>query len=378
MSPSYRGTRLEIREGVIEQNVRALKALVGRGFFCPMVKANAYGHGVEKIVPVMKKCGVENLGVATWDEALELRSLSYDREILVFSRTHSLGEARLAVEGKFTPVVSRFEDLEVLSREAERARAVLPIHVKFDTGIHRMGFSLEQKDEVLRFFKGHAALKLSGVLTHLSHSEDASQAQGHSDGQLKKFFEAAVFFKEFNPHLHALNSSGILGLSKKGQDLKDFGGRPGIALYGDVGDERLSEVSALRVVSQLDHLRRLPKGEGVSYGWTWRASKDSLVGVVPFGYGDGYPRGLGNKAFMLYRGQRVPVVGTVCMDYVLVDLTEVDLKDGGPPRLGEEVVILGEQGNQKISPRELAGWNNTISYEILTGMGLRKNRVEVL
>ncbi|HAG91774.1 MAG TPA: alanine racemase [Bdellovibrionales bacterium] len=377
MKPGHRGASIEIRTSLLKHNLSVLKEIAGKGFFCPMVKANAYGHGIESLVPIAKELQIDHLGVATWDEALELRHLGFDRNILVFSRLHFESEAKWVVEHQLTPVVSRFEDLELL-KKALGPQQKAGVHIKFDTGIHRMGFSLSEQDQVLAFFKDETQLQVLGILTHMSHGEDFSSPHSMTQKQMALIDPVWQRFQDQQKDqplwLHCLNSAAMMDVSKQGMSVEKWGARPGIALFGALSDSRLSTHSVMRVVSQLDQVRKIPAGEGVSYGWTWVAKKDSVVGVVPMGYADGYPRGLSNRSQVLIRGERVPQIGNVCMDYILVDLTDLS---GETPKVGEEVVLLGEQGEDQITPRELAGWNNTISYEILTGMGIKKNRLEV-
>lgn len=375
MISTCRGTRLEVRTSIIKENAQKLKAIAGDGFFCPMVKANAYGHGVQKVAGALDELGVAYFGVATWDEAFELRDLGFKQDILVFSRVHDDEEADIAIRFKLTPVVSRIEDLTRLDKQARKANSSLNVHIKFDTGIHRMGFALEQSSEVLDLLSKLNGIRMTGLLTHMSHGEDGSEVGGMTDRQVQRFLKLNDQFKSYSPQVHVFNTLGMLERSKSFADVPLLGCRPGIGLYGAVGDSRLSSKPALRVVSQIDHLQKVKSREGVSYGWRWKADEDSLIGVVPIGYGDGYFRSLGNKAFVLVHGQRVPVVGSVCMDYILIDLTK--LARSQSVNVADEVVVLGEQGSGVISPMELANWGGTISYEVLTGLGLKRNRLEV-
>lgn len=348
--------------------------MVGEGFFCPMVKANAYGHGAFTISKRLISLGAKYLGVATVDEALEIGESAASAKVLVFSRFDSKSSEEVVHRG-FVPVVSRFEDLELLHSHAKALGKKALVHIKLDTGIHRMGFALSEVDKICGFFKSHPGVTLDGVLTHLSHGEDAGQESGFSQKQIELFKESRARFQKLNPnaHIHCLNTHGLLSRSEHFSDLQELGARPGLGLYGVVEDKRLSKLPVMRVVSRVDHLQNVRKGEGVSYGWTWVAKRDSVVGVVPIGYADGYQRGFGNRTEMLIHGQRAPVVGTVCMDYVLLDVTEVSEK--GTVKVGDEVVVLGEQGSDQISVNELAHAIDTLSYEVLTNFG-RKIRLE--
>lgn len=374
----FRGSRIEVRQSIIEQNAKTLKSMAGANFFCPMVKANAYGHGVQAVSETLINLGVDCLGVATFDEAAELREFTRAQDILVFSRVRDREEAKLAVEKNLITVVSREEDLITLDQVARQQSSSARVHLKFDTGIHRMGFPENQAQKVLENLKNLSAIKLEGVATHLSQSEDFGSEGGMTQAQLRKFSEIQKLFHSHNLHFHALNTSGMLQMASRPQLQSHLGCRPGIGLYGAINDPRLSKNPAMRISSEIDHLQNVPVGEGVSYGWTWRAKKNSLVGVVPIGYGDGYLRSLSNRAFVLVHGVRVPVVGSVCMDYILVDLTDLSQSTSSLLKVSDEVVLLGEQKSELITPMDLANWSGTISYEILTQLGLTKNRVEVV
>ncbi len=376
MLGSYRGTRLEVRTNIIKENAKVLKALAGDGFFCTMIKANAYGHGVDTVAKALNEIGVKNFGVATWDEAIEIRLLGFKNSILVFSRIHNREEGEIIFKENLIPVLSRMEDLEILEALAENKNTQLSVHVKFDTGIHRMGFPIEEREKVFQFFSSTRNLKLVGLLSHLSHGSDLRFNQAPTHNQLAKFMDLISFFKSFSPQVHLLNTMALLEGTNAGLDVTKLGARPGIGLYGAVPDSRLSQIPALRVVTKIDHLQKIKRGEGVSYGWNWTADKDSVVGVVPIGYGDGYLRSAGNKGFVLVHEKRVPIVGSVCMDYILIDLTE--LSSQSSIQLNDEVVVLGEQGKGLITPMDLAEWFGTIPYEVLTSLGVRKNRMGVV
>ena len=237
---------------------------------------------------------------------------------------------------------------------------------------------LIKRPQLAEFLRTHRDFKLEGVATHLLRGDDAGIPGGESESQLTAFAEAASHFQEFKPQLHALNSSGTLSLwhrvleksplGKGGQ--WPLGSRPGLAIYGVNPSTREHVTASLRPVislkSGLVRLHRLKVGDRVSYGPTWRAARPSTIGVVPMGYGDGYFRSLSNRASVLCRGEKVMIAGTVCMDYFMIDLTDLEEKTGSIA-LGEEIVLMGEQANQeggvqKITAQDLADldWNDTL------------------
>lgn len=377
----FRGTEIQIRLPYLDQNFNALKSMVSPGFLCPMVKANAYGHGASVISERLVQLGVQALGVATLDEALDILPVQDKAQILVFSKLSSEA-AELIVEKNFVAVVSDFQDLQWLADHAKKRNKKIPIHIKLDTGIHRMGFPVDSVEKISNTLKQNPALELKGLLTHLSHGEDVANPNGFSERQISLFFNSIKPLVATSTLIHILNSHAMIARSQKYSDVPQLGARPGYGLYGTIPNPALSEFPVMRIVSRIDSLKKIPKGEGVSYGWKWIASRDSQVAVVPIGYADGYLRALGNKGEMLLHGQRVPVIGAVCMDYCILDVTEVanSLKSRAL-QIGDEVIVLGEQsgdlGSDQISAHELAVKAGTIGYEVLTNFGIKNQRVEV-
>jgi alanine racemase len=359
----FRPTQAIVDLEALRGNFRALKNLAGSGFFCPMVKSNAYGHGDVVVVETLAEAGAERVGVALMEEGIHLRENGVRIEILVFGKLTE-ASAKAAVEFGLTPVVSTWDDLEIFKR--------LPVaptfHIKLNTGMNRMGFSLGEVPKLRDFFKQEKSLRCLGVATHLSHGHDANEPGGHSEKQIQLFKKAFEEIGMPQAFPHVLNSEGLLFRKK---DVAWLGARPGLALYGLVDSPSLRPVMTLQ--TKVDLVRKVAKGESISYGGRWTASKDSWVAVVPIGYGDGYFRALSNKGQMLFREQRVPVVGTVCMDYSLLDLTAAS--HDGAPRLGEDVVVFGSQGNSSMSVMDLAKLIDSIPYEFVANLSPRVPRV---
>jgi alanine racemase len=258
-----------------------------------------------------------------------------------------------------------------------------PVHVKFDTGMNRLGFPVEDADALVQYFK-KSKLRLEGILTHLHSAEDAGHFFGETFKQLTLFRGLEEKFVEFKCASHVLNSAGLLNfIHHQGQKLPHHissqqGARPGISLYGLSSLESppmaLKPVMSLR--SRILKYKKIKKGEGVSYSVTWKAPQESIIAVVPMGYADGYRRSLSNKGRVLFRGKMAPVVGTVCMDYFMIDLT-AHIQNESLDNLGpEEVTLWGEDSlGNSLSVKDLAKDAGSISWEMLTGVSDRVPRI---
>lgn len=383
----YRKTQARIDTSALRHNLNLLRQWNGEDFFCPMVKANAYGHGELLIARAAEETGVSALGVALIEEGARLREAGVRAPILTFAPFGAEGAEAILRHG-LTPVVTRFADLAALARVRGRAtNEPVAIHLKFNTGMQRLGFDAADLPRLRAELKEQAWLEVRGCCTHLAHGEDAamisedaamtSEDAAHSSptsAQLRKLRALSEGFPGVR-HAHKSASLAALGPRAAGDGI---GARPGIGIYGLPHDGR--EVGAgLRPVltwqTEITHVHTVEKGEAVGYSSRWIAPRRSQIGVVPMGYGDGYLRALSNKSFMLCRGARVPVVGSVCMDYTFVDLTEIS--GPGAVQPGEAVVALGRQGGAEVSAADLAEWAGTIAYEVVTAISARVAREAV-
>lgn len=394
ISSRHRPTVAVINLGKIADNFRILKSTVARGaFVCPMVKANAYGHGDIVIAARLRSEGAENLGVGLIEEGLHLRENGDAGRVLHFGLFDTDG-AEVMLEKDLTPVLSSRDNLESLVTAIERRRGAgrlhrpVDVHLKINTGMNRLGISLSSVSSMatrLAELAGKGFVQLKGVCTHFSNAEDFDAASGNSFEQLSRFRVAekeiqAAGFTSFQSHI--ANSSATLAiarLKKADPTLENLGIRPGLSLYGVEPDTvhatSLGVRPALRFLSRITHIQEVRKGEGVSYGLRWRAERDSRIGVIPCGYADGYRRGLSSSpgtTFVIVRGQRVPVVGTVCMDYFMCDLTEVEAAS-----IGDTVTLIGTVGGVSVTVNELATRIQSIPYEIFTGISERVPRLYV-
>jgi alanine racemase len=384
----YRRSNAEIDLRRIDHNFRAFRSLYPVGtFICPMVKANAYGHGDVEVARSLRAAGANYLGVALVEEGESLRRGGDRGPILVFGPADT-GSSESMMRENLTPVVSAWDQLDALeSAYAELGSSRFGLHLEFNTGMNRLGFEPGEVSKLREWFEAHKEFRVEGVCTHLFSGNDAGEMKGESHRQLERFSVIVDAFSDIRDLIvHALASSSSINIWKRLQERKEvpasamrpMGLRPGIGIYGvPPGNDENAQISLKAVMSIKTHLisiHRIGKGERVSYGPTWTAERDSVIGTVPFGYADGYRRSLSNKASVLVRGQRARQAGTICMDYFMIDLTDIEMTSGKPFKLGEEVVLLGDQGAQSISADELATLSGTIAYEVLTGISNRVTR----
>ncbi len=378
MRPTY----AEINLGKLRSNIRVLRKAHGdRSFFCPMVKANAYGHGDVEVSKAIIQEGVRFLGVILVEEGIRLRQngIANDTDILVFG-FHDKEALEACFLNHLTPVIGSFESLNALKVASKQHK--VKIHIKFNSGMSRLGFQPEEAGRVLEFLNSNPYIELEGICTHFLNGEDATDEGGYTVRQMKVFAEIEDMFKGRYVYSHCLNSgalaSGFKGTTNLHLDKNHLGARPGIAVYGyppessDIAHD-IFPVMSLR--SAIVQVRSILKGDHVSYGATWKAQRESIVATLCIGYGDGYPRNLSNNSSVLFRQTRVPIIGRVCMDYLVIDLT--DFKNEPEIKMGEQVTMWGYQNDTLLSAEELARNMNTISYELITRVSPRVPRVYI-
>jgi alanine racemase len=346
--------------------------MAGKVQLLAVVKANAYGHGAVPVARALEAVGIAFLGVATIEEGLELRGSGVRAPILVMGGCYE-GAYDQIVEHQLTPIVFRPEHLAGLGRAAKARQARVKIHLKVDTGMGRIGVLPEELDEFVSLVGRYPEISVDGLASHFA-SADLADAKITAE-QVQRFQEAAAALtaRGIRPSWkHLANSAGVI--DHRGLDLNLV--RPGLMLYGVAPAPWLSERVKLQPVltwkTAVVHLKRVRSGTPISYGSTWRAPRESLIATLPVGYADGYARSLSNKASVLIRGRRAPVVGRVCMDMIMVDVTSVPGAE-----MGDEVVLLGRQGEERVSAEELANILGTIPYEVLCAVGARVPRETV-
>jgi len=372
-----RPTWAEINLGAIRANLAALRMLLAPGVkVLGVVKADGYGHGMARVARTLEESGIDMLGVVMVEEGVALRSAGIGAPILMMGSLPADEIANL-VAHDLVATVAEAATAEEIDREARRAAKVVPVHLKVDTGMNRLGVRAEEAVGVAETVAGLKHLRLDGVYTHFACAEMPDRAA--TEEQLRRFAEVLRALGERNlkpPIVHAANTAAILALPESHFDMV----RPGLGLYGILPCEGAPKAvrlkPALALKSRVAHLKRVPRGEGVSYGHTWRAQRDSVIGLLPIGYGDGYPRALSNKGQVrLGEGpaaRLVPVVGHICMDATLVDLTDVPA-----PRVGLAATLIEADAESPLSASAVARLAGTIPYEILTGLAKRVPRVYV-
>jgi alanine racemase len=368
-----RPTYARVDTAALQGNLHRVQGHIGAGCrVLAVVKADAYGHGAIDASHAFVDAGAWGLAVSLVEEGVELRDAGVHAPVLVLGGVPVRSED-VFVRRRLTPVVWSTEHLELLAAAVRRAGAdPLPVHVKLDTGMSRLGLLPQDLSTVLDWFAhdGGKTLRLQGVMTHFACADDITDAR--TTQQQLDMFEACLSAfgdRGLEPELrHACNSAAVVRFGAAHFDMV----RPGIALYGSASSPAV-QLSGLRqamsVHSRILGIRELPAGVHVSYGGRDRLERDSKLAIVPVGYADGYPRSMSGQAHMLVRGHRCAVIGNITMDICMLDVTELP-----GVRTGEEVTLLGAQGGQRITVDELAGWAGVLPYEVTCGISKRVPR----
>ncbi|MBI4553848.1 MAG: alanine racemase [Candidatus Latescibacteria bacterium] len=366
-----RPTHLEIDLDAIAANLRGVQARVGPGVkVLAAVKADGYGHGIVEAAKVAVEVGTEMVGVAVVEEGVRLRNAGIDLPVLVLGV--SLPEqAATIVQYRLTQTVCTIDLAAALADRAAAAGQAVPVHVKVDTGMGRLGLPVEDVVPFIRQLAAYRSLAVEGVFTHFSTADDADKR--FTVEQTHRFRQLLVDLDRqgLRPAIaHAANSGAILDLPESYFDMV----RPGLIVYGyyPVGgvSRSLPLQPAMTWKTRIVYLKRVPAGTGLSYGRTYVTPQDTVIATLPVGYEDGYSRALSNRGVVLVRGQRAPVVGRVCMDQCLIDVGHIP-----GVSIGDEVVLVGRQGTDEVSIYELARRLGTIPNEAVCLIGTRVPRL---
>lgn len=374
MDVNIRPVWAEVNLDNIINNIREIKKNINGEEIIAVVKANAYGHGAIDIAPILVENGADRLAVAMLSEALELREAGIKVPILILGYT-DVTFAEMLINNDIEQTVYSLDYAKELSKKAEALGKIAKIHIAVDTGMGRIGFLPSKKsvEEVVEISKLHN-LNITGVFTHFSNADEEDKSYAHN--QINKFnlFIKDLEEREINLGIkHISNSASIIDI----EDAHYNAIRPGIILYGYypseyINKEKLKLMPALSLKCQVIHVKELKKGEYIGYGRTFRTERDSVIATLPIGYADGYIRGLYKKANVIVNGKLAPVVGRICMDQCMVDITDV-----GPVKVGDEVILLGEDNGLKNNADDMAKLLDTINYEILCMIGRRVPRVYI-
>jgi len=367
-----RPTHIEVDVAALRANFRTIREQVAPAKVMASVKANGYGHGLVTVSRVLEEEGVDGLGVAYIEEALELRRAGIKTPVLVFGGLMR-EQLELYINNDVDLTASSVSKLEYIEATAARLGKRARVHLKIDTGLERIGVHHYSAQSLFDAALSVRSCDVVGVYSHFAEVKrhDLSLAKL----QLERFLTALAYFepRAKAPFLrHIANSGGVLGMPECYLDMV----RPGLCLYGVMPDPSFDGAFNLKptlsLKSQVVYFKLIKEGAGVSYGHSWKAPHDTRVVTIPIGYGDGYLRGLSNKADVLIRGQRRPVVGRVCMDQLMVDISP-----SGEAYNGDEVVLIGRQGDQEIKVEELAALLDTTPHEVLVILNQRVPRVVV-
>lgn len=363
-------TYIEVDLDAIAHNVHTLRAFIGPSVeLFAVVKANAYGHGLVPVAQTVLKHGVSRLAVGRLSEGLQLREAGISAPVLALYYLMP-DELRIAVERDLVPTVGEMESALVVSALGVARQKPVPVHVKIDTGMGRYGV---MPGQAVSFFNQIATLPglvVEGIFTHFATAEERDKTFVREQFQIFQDVLAELSAAGHPiPLLHAANSAAALDLPETHLDAV----RSGLALYGMYPSNEVSHALSLRpalaLKSHVASVRQLPAGASISYGRSYITPRPMTVALVPIGYGDGYHRLLSNRGAVLVNGCRAPMVGRVCMDQVVVDVSGC-----GPVALNDEVVLIGQQGDERITVEEIAGWAETINYEITTALLARLPR----
>lgn len=366
---AFRGTIAEISLSAISSNLNQVKLKIGKRKILAVVKALAYGHGA---IPVAKRLiagGVDMLGVATVEEGIELRDAGISHPIVVLLGINPY-EIPALLDYNMTPVLYSLSISKALSGASKNKGKVTNVHIKIDTGMGRLGIIAEESIDIIKEIAGLKGLRLEGLMTHFSDADLVDK--DYARFQLKRFNDVIKGLKKIGikfPLCHAANSAAILTFPPSFFNMV----RPGIMLYGYLPSAEINSPDlrpALTLKSRILAIKRVSAGTPISYGRTFVTARKSTIAVLPIGYADGYSRMLSNRGEVLIKGKRSPVVGRVCMDMTMVDVTGIH-----GVREGDEVILIGKQGKYSISADEIAKKIGTIPYEVLCSISSRVPRV---
>lgn len=369
----YHRVFAEINIDYIEDNLKAIKDYIGHDKeVMVVIKADGYGHGAIPIARHLYEAGINSIGVATLNEAIALRDYGIDIPIVVLGYSPE-EEYNLLVDYEIIQTVYKYSMAKGISDVAAQTGKIAKIHIKIDTGMTRLGFYPNDKTvDILVQIQNLPNLDIEGIFTHFAKADDKDNS--FTKEQIKIFNQFIVKLKANGiviPKIHASNSAGLIAYKEAHFDIV----RAGIALYGlypsDQIDISVLELKpSLSLKSNIIFLKEVESGVPISYGGTYITSEKCKIATIPVGYGDGYPRSLSSKGRVIIRGQYAPIVGRICMDQFMVDVTYIDNVCEG-----DEAVLIGSQGDKRVSVEEIASIDGTINYEIVCQLGKRIPRV---
>ncbi|MFT2745958.1 alanine racemase [Helicobacter pylori] len=374
-----RASFVEVNTASLRHNFSAVKSIVPKdAHIMAVVKANAYGTGAIKASEIFLQEGANYLGVATLDEALELRSHFSKTPILILGYSPN-ANASMLIDNDLSAMIFSLEQAEVFSQMALKSQKRLKIHLKIDTGMHRLGLEPNFKSiEIIKKIRALKGLEIEGIFTHLSNAD--AKIKTHAKNQMKTFnafLEQLLDQKIEFQYRHAYNSAGILSLCNGNENRFLNLYRPGIMLYGFYPSNGMKETcptilkNVISLKAQIVQIRSVKKGEFIGYGEHFYTNEETLVGVLALGYADGLMRALGNRIQVAINNQLAPLIGKVCMDQCFVKLNNIEAKEG------DEVILFGDKSAKANDASEIAMLLNTIPYETISTLSKRLERVYI-
>ena len=371
---------VEVDLSAICNNVKRVMENVGENVkVMAVIKTDAYGHGAVDVAKALRKIGVYAFAVATIDEATQLREAGIDNPILILGYVFEPDFDKVFSEDITTTVFSE-ENARTLSEAAKKAGKIAKVHIKLDTGMGRIGFipSEESAREIENIF-AMPNLDVEGVFSHFSTADEADKSFTLKQAKIFDEFVELLESKGLKFRIkHICNSAGIIDLAERDKpNFKYDMVRSGIMTYGlypseDVNKAKIKLEPAMRLVSHIAYVKEVPAGFTVSYGKTFVTKRKTKIATIPVGYGDGYPRALSNKGKVIIGEKFAPIIGRVCMDQFMVDVTEIE-----NVKQGDEVILVGTQGEKTLTVEEVSELAGTFNYEFICGINKRVPRVYV-
>lgn len=365
----YRPTWAEVNLNNLSHNFNQIKKTISpdtKIMVC--VKADAYGHGLIPVSNKLVSCGVDYLGVASIDEGIRLREAGIKLPVLILGLIlkkdiHPVFKYNLSV------TACDKELAYALNNKARLTGGRVNVHIKVDTGMGRIGVLHQDAQGLVRKIHKLKFINIEGIFTHFAFADMNKEFTSYQIDLFNRLIQKLNKEGIRPPLIHAANSMGVIGYKNSHFNMV----RPGLVIYGLYPKKELTVDlrPVLSLKTKILFVKRLPKGYGISYGHDYITKKDTAIVTLPIGYGDGYTRNLSNCAPVLIRGKRFKISGRICMDQIMVDVGDSKV------RLGDEVVLIGSQGKNKITVEELALLSDTIPYEIVCGLGSRVPRVYV-
>ncbi|MBL7197245.1 MAG: alanine racemase [Candidatus Omnitrophica bacterium] len=367
----YRPTWAEVSLSAIDYNFKQVKRKVkNQAKILAVIKADAYGHGAVRVAKRLERCGVEYFGVATVLEAIELRENKIDTSILILA-TFFPHEFPALIRYNITPTIADLKTAIYLNKKLNKLGRKMPIHIKIDTGMGRIGVWYKDSMSFIKSLSKLRNLILEGIYTHFPSADEDEKFTNSQITSFKRLINDLEKKNIFIPLRHMANSSAVIRHKHSYLNLV----RPGLMIYGLYSDIRAKKFIKLKPAmsfkTKITYLKDVSAGRPISYGRTFITKKKTKIATLPVGYADGYNRLLSNRADVLVRCRRCPVIGRVCMDHIMIDITNVNAK------LGDEVVLIGKQKSSEISAEEISYLCSTISYEVVCWISKRVPRIYV-